>query len=334
MTDFAEHTKSHWFPVALSRDLRSLPLQVMLFGEPIVVARLQSGRVLALEDRCPHRGVPLSGGRIYGDSIQCPYHGWTFNADGLCVSMPGANCNTPIGTIHQSSFAVREQDGLIWILKCGERPMPERISAMKPGSRRFLEVMTWDAPILEAQENFLDALHTHLVHPGLVRRNSKRRAVSVNVRAEGDGFCVDYIGQADQTGILFKLFESSRTEERAHFSGLSVAQIEYRYKKGWAAFITLCFSPATSTSTKVFAMLHVEDKFAPSWLVRLLVWPFLRKVASQDARILKLQNVNRAYFPNHRHVVTRLDVVRNRLEVAWRSDENASSKNTEITIYL
>lgn len=334
MTVFPEHAKLHWFPIALSKNVSTRPTRVMLFGQPLVLARLGDGRALALEDRCPHRGVALSAGRVSGSSIQCPYHGWTFDAAGHCVAMPGTEDNEPIGSIRVPTYSAQERDGLIWVSQHSERSLPERIQTMNPDRRRFLKVMTWQAPILEAQENFLDALHTHLVHPGLVRRDSKRRAVTVLTCSQGDGFSVDYQGQSDQSGLLYRLFESRRTRERAHFSGLSVAQIEYRYASGWAAFITLCFSPTTSESTRVFALLHVEGRFAPSWLVRGLVWPFLRTVAHQDARILKLQSANRSFFPSHKHVVTRMDVVRNRLEAAWAGDKATEFTNSNATIYI
>ena len=88
---------------------------------------------------------------------------------------------------------------------------------MNPAQRRFLWQTRWGAPILEAQENFLDALHTHTVHPGLVRRANARRPTGVVLQVGGDGFHVDYSGQPDQSGLLFRLFESRRTRECAIF---------------------------------------------------------------------------------------------------------------------
>jgi phenylpropionate dioxygenase-like ring-hydroxylating dioxygenase large terminal subunit len=306
----------------------------MLFAQPLVVARLADGQVLALEDRCPHRGVALSTGKLCGSVIRCAYHGWAFDAAGHCVATPGTLNNEPIGLIRVPAFSVQERDGLVWVAQSNEQPLPQRIQMMKPERQRFITAMTWQTPILEAQENFLDALHTHLVHPGLVRRDSKRREVNVSTCSEGDGFSVDYQGQSDQTGMLHRLFESRRTRERAYLSGLGVAQIEYQYASGWAAFITLCFSPATADSTRVFALLHIEGRFAPSWLVRALVWPFLRTVARQDARMLKHQSANRNFFPNHKHVVTRMDVVRHRLEAAWSGDSITKFADSSATIYI
>jgi phenylpropionate dioxygenase-like ring-hydroxylating dioxygenase large terminal subunit len=318
--------------VALSRAVRDRPQRVLLFDSPVVLARGRDGQVLALEDRCPHRGAPLSAGRVAGDALICPYHGWSFRADGGCRSMPGASGAAPLANVRAVPWHVEERDGIVWIAATRRRALPARLLGLDPARRRFLWATTWKAPIIEAQENFLDALHTHSVHPGLVRRGA-RRQVTTRTVPTADGFEIDYAGNEAQSGLLFRLFESHRTRECAAFSGLSVAQLEYRYRTGWAAFITLGFSPQTPATTRVFAMLHVENRFAPAWLVRLLVWPLLKVVARQDGRILRLQGANLQRFPSHRHIVTPLDITRPLLEKAWRGEGIAQGPG-EATLWI
>jgi phenylpropionate dioxygenase-like ring-hydroxylating dioxygenase large terminal subunit len=326
--------RRHWFPVALSHRLQSRPISVQLLDTPIALARDSRGQVFALEDRCPHRGAPLSSGSIEDDVLVCPYHGWSFGSDGHCRAMPGTAPLAEATGPRAQSWQAQERDGIVWLCAEPGSTLPDRLLALDPHRRRFLWETTWHAPVIEAQDNFLDALHTHRVHPGLVRRDTQRRPVTVQARGTRDGFQIDYLGQQKQSGLLFRLFESPRTRERAHFSGLSVAQLEYRYVSGWAAFITLCFSPVTATSTRVFTMLHVENRFAPAWLVRLVVWPFLRKVAMQDRRILHLQRANLEHFPLHRHIVTPVDIARPLLERAWRGVRPDEVPEYETTIWI
>jgi phenylpropionate dioxygenase-like ring-hydroxylating dioxygenase large terminal subunit len=333
MTIAVERARSHWFPAALSRNVRSEPQCVRLFDAPLVLVRDRSGAVLALEDRCPHRGTPLSKGRLTDRGLACPYHGWTFGAQGLCTAMPGSAGQAPLMDVRVPCWRVVEHDGIVWLSE-NAAELPARIVALDPTERRFLWQTCWDAPIIEAQENFLDALHTHTVHPGLVRRDGARAPVGVTLEVAGDGFVVDYTGVPEQSGILFRLFESRRTAERAYFSSLGVAQLEYRYESGWAMWITLAFAPCTATSTHVFATLHVHGRWAPAWLVRTLVWPFLKQVARQDRQILALQQRGREDFPERRPVVTELDVARPYLEAAW-SDRIADMPPTRrTTLYL
>ena len=50
---------------------------------------LADGTAVALEDRCCHRALPLSMGRVIGDRLQCGYHGLEFDTTGACVAVPG-----------------------------------------------------------------------------------------------------------------------------------------------------------------------------------------------------------------------------------------------------
>ena len=334
MSAFPEHVLGHWFPVALSTRVKRQPLRVLLLGDPVVLARTSTGQVLALEDRCPHRGAPLSAGEVCDNLLRCAYHGWAFDASGNCRATPGTDAGAPLGKPHIASYSTEERDGIVWAALAPRGPLPARVRALAPAWQRFLWETTWNAPIIEAQENFLDALHTHLVHPGLVRKESARRPVKVTSGPAEDGIQIDYTGQPDQSGLLYRLFESTRTCERAHFSGLSVGQLEYRYAAGWAAYITLCFCPETTGTTRVYAMFHVEGRWAPRWLVRLLVWPFLCRVAEQDKRILEIQSRNLQEYPGHRHIVTTLDVVRPYLERAWRGEDLRVAQTATTVIYI
>ena len=117
-----------WFQVALSRDLpkgRSMPLRY--FGEELVLFRTEAGEAHILDAYCPHMGAHLGygirketgqGGEVRGDSIVCPFHGWSFNGDGQCVEVPYANNLPPKAAKGQSvlkSWPVQEKNQMIWM---------------------------------------------------------------------------------------------------------------------------------------------------------------------------------------------------------------------------
>ena len=83
---------SQWFIVAMSRELKKKPLARMLMGIPLVLFRDGEGKPGALLDRCPHRNVPLSLGRVAPESgqLECAYHGWRFDRGGACRFIPVA----------------------------------------------------------------------------------------------------------------------------------------------------------------------------------------------------------------------------------------------------
>ena len=67
--------RNAWYPAGWSKDLTSEPVARKMLDEPIVLYRLPSGQLVALEDRCCHRAAPLSLGKVVGEHLQCGYHG-------------------------------------------------------------------------------------------------------------------------------------------------------------------------------------------------------------------------------------------------------------------
>jgi phenylpropionate dioxygenase-like ring-hydroxylating dioxygenase large terminal subunit len=250
--------------------------------------------------------------------------------------MPGVS-GTAAHTPRVPNYTAIEHDGLVWVnLDSHADPsrIPTLVTNAKPQQRRFLWQTLWQAPIVDCLENFLDAMHTHYVHAGLVRHTAQRRAVSAVLNVTNDGFSIDYRGQSLQSGLLYRLFESPRLSERAIFSAPAVAQIEYRYKNGSVIQITLYFTPHDTHSTHVFATLHLSGRWAPSWLVRMLVWPFLRKVAQQDGHMLQLQTTNRRRFTPQRFVSSPSDLVRPYLERIWSDSIDGPSLPETRTVEL
>jgi phenylpropionate dioxygenase-like ring-hydroxylating dioxygenase large terminal subunit len=334
MSFFPDSTRTHWFPIALSNRVHSEPRREKFFDIPIVLGRTHDGVAFAMEDRCPHRSVPLSAGKLGPAGLECAYHGWTFAADGRCLRMPGAPQCQPLADVRVPALNVREHDGLVWVSQSADAALPDRVIAMHLEDRRFLWQSVWRGPIVDVLENFLDPLHTHHIHPGLVRKAHSRAPVTATLRVAGDGFHVDYAGNEVQSGWLFKMFESRRVLERAHLSSLSVAQLEYRYASGWTACITIHCAPQTLATTHVIATLHVQGRFAPAWLVRLLVWPFLKRVARQDKAMLELQQAARPDFPNRREIVSPLDITRPYIEAAWANESAALPAERVIMLQL
>jgi phenylpropionate dioxygenase-like ring-hydroxylating dioxygenase large terminal subunit len=107
-----------WYPGCLSSDLRHGTLRgVVLLGLPIVVCRTSQGKVAALRDICPHRGMPLSFGRMEGERVECAYHGWQFDTTGRCRGIPALVEDSPIQPekIGVTSYPCRERDGYVWV---------------------------------------------------------------------------------------------------------------------------------------------------------------------------------------------------------------------------
>ena len=81
--------RNHWYVAAWSDELGTDPLAVKMLNEDIVLYRKRDGAPVALEDRCAHRRLPLSQGKLVGDTIECGYHGLTYDCSGMCIKIPG-----------------------------------------------------------------------------------------------------------------------------------------------------------------------------------------------------------------------------------------------------
>lgn len=113
-------TDEKWHAIALSKDLPAFKsVGVECNGQALVLYRAADGTPVALEDRCPHRWAPLSGGRIEGDNIVCPYHGFKFCPKGLLVQETGRDV---CGLNPAKTFSIVESDNRIWVWLGSDQP--------------------------------------------------------------------------------------------------------------------------------------------------------------------------------------------------------------------
>jgi phenylpropionate dioxygenase-like ring-hydroxylating dioxygenase large terminal subunit len=157
---------NHWYVVAPSSELKDQPLSIKLWKEEIVLYRDGSGQVQAVEDRCPHRQVKLSQGRVVDNYIECAYHGWRFNPEGNCVVIPYLSASQKLPNCKIRPYPVREIDGFIWLF-----PGKENQNLVAPLGVPEWEHLNYIATVatIECQahysfliENLMDMYHGHL----------------------------------------------------------------------------------------------------------------------------------------------------------------------------
>jgi vanillate O-demethylase monooxygenase subunit len=104
--------KNTWYVAASSEELKDAPLGRTICGETMVFYRGVEGKVAALEDFCPHRGAPLSLGKVCNGNLVCGYHGLEMGCDGKTVAMPGQRVR---GFPAIRQYATVERYGFIWV---------------------------------------------------------------------------------------------------------------------------------------------------------------------------------------------------------------------------
>ena len=105
--------RNAWYLAAWAEELDDGLLARTIMNQPIVLYRDATGKVGALEDRCCHRGAPLTHGAVVEEGLQCGYHGLTYDTDGKCVVVPGQK-NIPKDASVRA-FPIVEKQENVWI---------------------------------------------------------------------------------------------------------------------------------------------------------------------------------------------------------------------------
>jgi phenylpropionate dioxygenase-like ring-hydroxylating dioxygenase large terminal subunit len=163
-----------WYPAEESKNVTAeKPLHVRMLGLDFVLFRDTAGNAHCLSNICVHRGSFLADGKVKGDAVECPYHGWQFNGAGACTRIPSMGPNAQIpNRAKVDSYPVVEKYGLVFCF-LGDLPEEERPPIMAipewddPQWRFLLETYTWKTNWQRAIENTLDPAHTEFVHPAM-----------------------------------------------------------------------------------------------------------------------------------------------------------------------
>jgi vanillate O-demethylase monooxygenase subunit len=102
-----------WYMAGWSAELTDKTLARTMLDVPIVLYRQRDGMPVALYNQCPHRFAPLSKGIVKDDTLQCGYHGLTFDRTGSCVFSPYTGKGLAAAKVR--SFPVYEQDRMLWV---------------------------------------------------------------------------------------------------------------------------------------------------------------------------------------------------------------------------
>ncbi|MDX3895571.1 aromatic ring-hydroxylating dioxygenase subunit alpha [Pusillimonas sp.] len=176
----AVHTRQFllntWYVVALSEEVDRTPRAIRVCNEPLVLYRTEDGRVVSMQDRCPHRLAPLSLGHVVGDSIQCAYHGIKFDCSGRCVEIPGdprTGDRLP-RKFDVPSYATQEAYGFVWVwlgdqTLASKAPLPPFTEYLeKPGWERLQGYQSTKANVSLIIDNLLDLSHEAFLHPNTI----------------------------------------------------------------------------------------------------------------------------------------------------------------------
>ena len=170
LEEFRTYPLNSWYVGATSAEVGRSLLGRSILGEPVLFYRDEAGTVVALEDVCPHRAMPLSQGQLDGDCVVCGYHGFVFAANGDCVRAPSQE-RVPYGA-KVRSYVVREEPPVVWVwlgdpAMAAEKDPPRLPWLHSEDYVVFDYQLHVEANYLALHDNSLDLTHFPYVHQEL-----------------------------------------------------------------------------------------------------------------------------------------------------------------------
>lgn len=202
-----------WTAVAHGAEVGSrAPFAVKVAGTPLVLFRDAAGAPAALLDRCPHRGVALSMGKLVGGGIECPFHGWRLDGGGQVCHVPW-NPDARLETLRGVRIPVREVAGRIWVFTApDEEPSSgpaEDEDLSRPGVRVSGFRAEWATHWTRAMENMLDWPHLPFVHgasigKGMVGKAGARMDIAWDAQPWGARTHIRIDGEPEPVHLDFR----------------------------------------------------------------------------------------------------------------------------------
>lgn len=118
---------NYWYPAEWSEKIgKGQHGETQFWGHSIALFRGEDGTLAALENRCAHRHLPLTMGRVRNCNLVCAYHGWAYNKEGVLQSVEHDLFGSPLPDVRIRTYPVKERYGLIWIFP-GDPELSEQI---------------------------------------------------------------------------------------------------------------------------------------------------------------------------------------------------------------
>jgi phenylpropionate dioxygenase-like ring-hydroxylating dioxygenase large terminal subunit len=163
-----------WFQIGWARDLEPGDVKnAHYFGRELALFRTESGKLVVLDAHCRHLGANIGiGGRVCGEQIECPWHGWKYNDQGENTEIPYSKHGPR--NVALRSWPVREYYGTIqiWHDLAGRAPFWELPAIPELDTSEFYPLVSDESIMVNRvrmhcqnpTENMADAAHIYWIH--------------------------------------------------------------------------------------------------------------------------------------------------------------------------
>jgi phenylpropionate dioxygenase-like ring-hydroxylating dioxygenase large terminal subunit len=285
---------NQWYVILESKELKKQkPLLVIRFNEKLSLWRDEEGNVCCIADKCCHRGVSLSCGKINNGKLECPFHGFIYDKSGMVTKIPANGKNSPVPeTLKVKSYKTFEDYGLIWTWWGDEEKINEDPFFFKElkGFSYSSFKDNWNVHYSRAIENQLDVVHLPFVHRTTIGRGNKTLVNGPVVIREKE-LITFYVNNIEDDGKTIPLKPNEIKEYKSFF------YLQFHYPNIWQNFISdkirafAAFIPVDEENTIIY--IRYYQKLIKVPLLKQLM-NYIGKMASvvilrQDKRVVITQ---------------------------------------------
>jgi phenylpropionate dioxygenase-like ring-hydroxylating dioxygenase large terminal subunit len=191
--------KDQWYIVCPSIQLHdSEPKAAQVGADSYVAFRDDKGKPCVLLDRCCHRGVKLSLGRMQNGCIACGYHGWQYNGGGKLTFVPSLGPTSTVPNYSVPSYHVAEKYQYVWMWIAGTSVEPDHEPVLRgvTSGNWIQQTVLWSTNVMPAVENQLDVAHTAFAHPGIYPTHDTKPGEIPNLTK------AEYVCDVDDKSVL------------------------------------------------------------------------------------------------------------------------------------
>lgn len=253
-----------WYPIALSDEISNeQPLEVDIMSLKFVAFRDTDGTAHVLSNTCVHRGGALGRGKVNGDRVACPYHGWEFGGDGKCGYLPTNPLDQkPPARAKVDAYPVEERYGIVFAflgdLAEDERPPLYEIPEYGVDPWRVNDVVVFEvnAYYQRSVENGLDAAHNEFVHPlqgaPSILENIRKFPIEVKDESEwGSGFLYQASGSSSEETRAIGAGEGKTIAGSSHHGpNTLITRIHFSETRSFAQYFFE--APVSDGRTRIF----------------------------------------------------------------------------------
>lgn len=301
---------NYWYPVSWAEDLKpGQVVPVMVWQQPIALYRDINGQVHAIEDACPHKGVEMHKGKVEGDRLACPYHGWEFDPSGNCVNIPYFPEGQKLPCAQARPYPTQERYGILWLFPgdpalASQVSLPEVPEYDDPDCFMIPIPGHFQAHFSICNENTMDVFHGYLhenlqgwYDPQLLKLKEGDSSVQAEYRVHYKGWITKFLGLSTDGGVTTRIVSIDYQYPHYHSSMEGVSSLY---------LMRLPIGPA---ETRSFSMLFLRLPF-PRWLInpiRKPLMPLIRErffmpFLRQDVEMMESEQINYRRNSKRRYV--------------------------------